>query len=146
MVLVMGVEPTWNLIRQILSLQRLTNFATPAYMIVLFIYKAPLNYQKGAVAAGTGFEPAMRSSRMTVFKTAAINHSAILLYGVGEGVRFPNATLEEWSVANYTTPTYWSRQTDLNPNLLITNQLRYRLRHTSILLVHLRGNVDQASL
>ena len=32
--------------------------------------------------------------------------SVTLRIGVGEGVRFPNATLEEWSVANYTTPTY----------------------------------------
>ena len=76
-------------------------------MIVLFIYKAPLNYQKGAMADDFGLEPKHDITTATAsFQDSSLTIRVNHPYGVGEGVRFPNATLEEWSVANYTTPTY----------------------------------------
>ena len=60
--------------------------------------------------------------------------SVTLRIGVGEGVWFPNATLEEWSVANYTTPTYNAFHSNgWTPNLISYCSKRFPLILCSIL-------------
>ena len=61
-----------------------------------------------AVADDFGLEPKHDISTATAsFQDSSLTIRVNHPYGGGEGARFPNTTLEEWDVTNYTTPPYY---------------------------------------